>query len=75
VVDGIERCSRLVAQSPSMRAMLARAAVVAASNASVLVVGETGAGKEVLARALHANSPRASRRRGKVRAWIGRHEA
>jgi len=61
VVDGIKRCSRLVAQSPSMRAMLQRAAIVAATDASVLVTGETGAGKEVLARALHANSPRASR--------------
>jgi two-component system response regulator HydG len=57
---GLHRCSRLVAESGAMRALLRRAAPVAASEASVVVVGETGSGKEVLARALHANSRRAT---------------
>jgi transcriptional regulator of acetoin/glycerol metabolism len=35
---------------------------VASSDATVLILGETGAGKEVMARALHERSPRATRR-------------
>jgi two-component system, NtrC family, response regulator AtoC len=42
-----------------MRALRGLAEQVAASNISVLILGETGAGKEVLARSLHARSPRA----------------
>jgi DNA-binding NtrC family response regulator len=45
---------------PAMRALHAQAARVARSNINVLVLGETGAGKEVLARAIHAGSPRAA---------------
>ena len=41
-----------------MRAVLLRAAPIAASDAPVMILGESGSGKEVLARALHANSPR-----------------
>jgi two-component system response regulator HydG len=60
-IDGLRRCSKLVADSPPMQALMRRAALVAGSDASVLITGETGTGKEVLARALHANSPRARR--------------
>jgi two-component system response regulator HydG len=56
-----KRCSRMVVRSPQMQALLARAATVAATDASVVLKGESGAGKEVVARALHANSPRAAR--------------
>jgi DNA-binding NtrC family response regulator len=56
--SGLKRCSRLVARSPAMRAVLQRAAPIAASAAPVMILGESGSGKEVLARALHANSPR-----------------
>jgi two-component system response regulator HydG len=52
------RCSRMVAQSPVMKALLERAATVAGADASVIIRGESGSGKEVLARALHANSER-----------------
>ena len=52
------RCSRLVAVSPAMKALLQRAATVAGTDASVVMRGESGSGKEVVARALHANSPR-----------------
>ncbi len=44
-----------------MRELLRRATLVAASDAPVVILGETGTGKEVLARALHASSPRAGR--------------
>ncbi|HET9553951.1 MAG TPA: sigma-54 dependent transcriptional regulator [Anaeromyxobacteraceae bacterium] len=59
--DGLRRCSRMVAESPAMRAVLASAAAMAASDAPIVLLGETGTGKEVLAHALHATSPRAGR--------------
>lgn len=55
---GLQRCSRMVAESASLRQLLAKAVPIAASHAPVVVLGESGAGKEVLARAIHANSPR-----------------
>ncbi|MHB8416683.1 MAG: sigma-54 interaction domain-containing protein [Myxococcales bacterium] len=55
---GLRTCSRLVVESEAMRAAIRRAAVIAATDASVVVLGESGSGKEVLARALHANSRR-----------------
>jgi two-component system response regulator HydG len=51
----------MVAESPAMRAVLASAAAMAASDAPIVLLGETGTGKEVLAHALHATSPRAGR--------------
>ncbi len=53
-------CRRLEAsQAPAMRALTAQARQVARSELPVLVVGETGTGKEVLAQAIHAWSARA----------------
>ena len=43
----------------TMRTLYAEAARVARANINVLLLGETGVGKEVLARAIHAHSPRA----------------
>ncbi len=57
-VEGLRRCSRIVAESAAMQAVLVRAARFAASDAPVVITGESGTGKEVLARALHANGPR-----------------
>jgi two-component system response regulator HydG len=51
--------SGLFGQSPSMRTVRELIARVAGTGASVLVHGETGTGKELVARALHAQSPRA----------------
>jgi DNA-binding NtrC family response regulator len=41
-----------------MRTLLTKAAPIAKADASVVILGESGSGKEVIARALHANSPR-----------------
>ena len=48
----------IVTRSPQMETLLAQARLVAASDASVLIQGDSGTGKELLARALHASSPR-----------------
>jgi DNA-binding NtrC family response regulator len=50
-----------VSVSPMMQRVLDRARTAAGSDASVLLLGETGTGKEMLARAIHAASPRARR--------------
>ncbi|MEP0843874.1 MAG: sigma 54-interacting transcriptional regulator [Phycisphaerae bacterium] len=51
----------IVGSSPALRNVLDLCARVAGSNATVLLLGETGTGKEVLSRHIHANSPRAER--------------
>lgn len=50
---------RIVGQSPALKHMLAQVEAVAETPANVLVLGETGVGKELVARAIHASSPRA----------------
>lgn len=52
--------THIIALSSAMQTLLKRAARFAASDAPVAVLGETGTGKEVVARILHANSPRAT---------------
>lgn len=47
-------------QSPAWQKLMAQAAQVAPANAPVLIQGETGSGKEVVARTLHAQSRRAA---------------
>ncbi|MBP8805631.1 MAG: sigma 54-interacting transcriptional regulator [Kofleriaceae bacterium] len=54
------REARIVAHSAPMRELLARVARVAQSELPVLVLGETGVGKELIARALHDGSARAA---------------
>jgi DNA-binding NtrC family response regulator len=53
------RSSKLVAGSDAMRALLGRVIRVAQSELPVLVLGETGSGKELVARAIHDGSARA----------------
>jgi PAS domain S-box-containing protein len=50
---------RIVGESPVLAAMLARIEAVADTPANVLIVGETGTGKELVAHAIHARSRRA----------------
>ncbi len=54
------REARIIAGSAPMRELMARVARVAQSELPVLVLGETGVGKELIARALHDGSPRAA---------------
>jgi two-component system response regulator AtoC len=49
----------IVGDSPAMRRVYERTRLVAPTRASVLLVGETGTGKELIARAIHRLSPRA----------------
>ncbi|MFC2049269.1 sigma-54-dependent transcriptional regulator [Chlamydiota bacterium] len=51
--------TKLVAESPLMKKVLAEAIQIARSQASVLIHGESGTGKEVIAAAIHAHSLRA----------------
>jgi DNA-binding NtrC family response regulator len=54
-----ERCGRLVGRSLPMRTLFAQIERVTRSAATVLIHGETGSGKELVAEALHELGPRA----------------
>jgi transcriptional regulator with GAF, ATPase, and Fis domain len=58
--DGLDAAQALEAsRDPAMRTLLAQLRMAAASDAPILLLGETGVGKEVISRAIHAWSPRA----------------
>jgi len=48
----------VISQNPRMRAIYDMVSRVAQTNATVLITGETGTGKELIANSLHAQSPR-----------------
>ena len=48
----------VIGNSPQMNAVIERLKRIAPTNASVLIQGETGTGKELVAQAIHQNSPR-----------------
>ncbi len=52
---------RVISRSTRMRAVFDRANAASRSDTPVLIVGETGTGKELIARAIHANSRRSKR--------------
>ena len=56
----------IVGRRGSLRSILSQVEAVAPTNATVLISGETGTGKEVIARAVHELSPRRSRNLVKV---------
>ena len=51
---------RIIGESPALKKMLARLEAVAQTSASVLIQGESGVGKELVAHVIHARSPRSS---------------
>jgi DNA-binding NtrC family response regulator len=73
VRQGIARCSRapskkprktveeIVGSSAHLKSLMNRVALVAPTDSTVLIAGETGTGKELVAREIHAQSQRASR--------------
>src|SRR6266850_692531 len=60
-IDRASMFEEIVGSSASLRAVLAQVAKVAPTDATVLLLGETGTGKELIARAIHKHSRRASR--------------
>lgn len=59
--ETIESRFEIVGKSPAIRELIAQIERVAATPARVLITGENGTGKELVARALHRNSPRAKK--------------
>ncbi len=55
----IYRLENILAQGPAMRQVLDQVSRVASTDITVLLTGETGTGKSLIAGAIHANSPRA----------------
>jgi two-component system, NtrC family, response regulator AtoC len=51
----------VVGNNPQMKSVIAQAQRAASASVSVLITGETGTGKEVLARFIHSSGPRASK--------------
>lgn len=61
LVNELYGLDKVVARSPEMQALLQQVARVAGTDATVCISGETGTGKEVIARVIHCNSPRAKK--------------
>lgn len=57
-LDGRFRIGDLVSRSPLMQRIFASLEPIAASSSTVLIQGETGTGKELIARTIHGLSPR-----------------
>jgi PAS domain S-box-containing protein len=60
-IDKTSMFEEIVGTSPALTAVLARVSKVAGVDSTVLIAGETGTGKELIARAIHRRSGRSSR--------------
>ncbi|GJL66964.1 MAG: transcriptional regulator [Nitrospirales bacterium] len=61
LVNELYGMDKVVARSSEMQALLQQVARVAGTDATVCISGETGTGKEVIARVIHCNSSRANK--------------
>jgi formate hydrogenlyase transcriptional activator len=59
-IDQVFMFEEIVGSSPALKTVLSRIVKVAPSDSTVLITGETGTGKELIARAIHKGSRRAS---------------
>ncbi|MCU1301099.1 MAG: Formate hydrogenlyase transcriptional activator [Candidatus Sulfotelmatobacter sp.] len=59
-IDKASMFEEIVGTSPPLQEVLSRISKVAATDSSVLITGETGTGKELIARAIHKRSKRSS---------------
>ena len=59
-IDKASMFEEIVGASPALKAVLARVAKVAPTDSTVFITGETGTGKELVARAIHKRSQRSS---------------
>ena len=57
-IKGIHNFEEIIGQSPALTAVLENVRRVAATDSTVLITGETGTGKELIARAIHSSSRR-----------------
>jgi PAS domain S-box-containing protein len=60
-IDRASMFEEIVGTSSALQFVLARVSKVAPSDSTVLITGETGTGKELIARAIHRRSPRSAR--------------
>jgi PAS domain S-box-containing protein len=60
-IDKASMFEEIVGTSSALQSVLVRVTKVAPSDTTVLITGETGTGKELIARAIHKRSPRCSR--------------
>jgi PAS domain S-box-containing protein len=60
-IDKTSMFEEIVGNSPALHAVLSRVSKVAPTDSTVLITGETGTGKELVARAIHRRSHRCSR--------------
>ena len=60
-IDITRMLEEIVGSSPALQAVLSQVAKVAPTDSTVLITGETGTGKELIARAIHKRSQRSSR--------------
>jgi formate hydrogenlyase transcriptional activator len=60
-IDQTSMFEEIVGTSPALQAVLSRISKVAPSDSTVLITGETGTGKELVARAIHKRSQRSGR--------------
>jgi PAS domain S-box-containing protein len=57
-IKSAHNCEQVIGKSRALREVLAQVGLVAPTDASVLITGETGTGKELIARAIHSTSKR-----------------